>query len=306
MILLNYTREVIRTCAVITLLILCQGTAIACGTDASCNADEIDRFFLPLIAASLMKDRVVGTDLLPLSALPAWPTSPVITHIQKPVVINAPSHPDPAPPVPTITLRQHLVPGDLAEGGTVELIIEQSLSSAGQPDIVDSAKRQGMDQILPNHQTVSPASIWRIHHMATLPAVPSWPIDGMTLPIDMRLTCGACGPGGSLHDFSGSAQLEMLFGDSVIGWINDIDLVAGDGMTATGFLTFADEQAGHQLIRDHHAEMFLRLGEDETNFRGDIYSWMTDKSRVNGAISMVPVDRRVGVGAIAGHFSGTP
>ena len=77
-------------------------------------------------------------------------------------------------------------------------------------------------------------------------------------------------------------------------------------MTAKGYLSFSDARAGQLIIEDQLADMFLAIGGQETNFRGTLSAWMTDRKMVNGALAMVPIDRLSGIGAIAGHFSGAP
>ena len=299
----NRVRRATGGWAAIAAAMLCPATILACDSVASCNADEIDAFFLPLIAASLIRDTELSG--------PAATASPAITSSIQPVVIKPPSSLPPsslapAIPVPALTARFQLTEGMLAAGGGIKLDIDRLTLATGQMD--DGGGVAGSDMVrFPRfRRAASPAAVWEMQITDLLPAVPSWPLDGMVLPIDMQLTCGACGPGGRLHSFSGTAQFELVFDDGVTGWIDDIDLVAEDGLTATGRLNFTDMRVGEMIIGDYLADMFLKIGETETKLQGQLHAWMTNMLVVNGALAMVPVDGVSGIGAVAGHFSGAP
>lgn len=299
----NRVRRATGGWAAIAAAMLCPATILACDSEASCNADEIDAFFLPLIAASLIRDTELSG--------PAATASPAIISSIQPVVIKPPSSLPPsslAPtnPVPALTARFQLTEGMLAAGGGIKLDIDRLTLATGQME--DGGGVGGSDMVrFPRlRRAASPAPVWEMQITDLLPAVPSWPLDGMVLPIDMQLTCGACGPGGRLHSFSGTAQFELVFDDAVTGWINDIDLVAEDGLTATGRLDFTDMRVGEMIIEDYLADMFLKIGETETKLQGQLHAWMTNMLVVNGALAMVPVDGVSGIGAVAGHFSGAP
>lgn len=285
---------------VIVMVTMCTGRAIACRDDAACRAEDIDRFFLPLIAASLMHD-------VPSAALNRTPgASPVVTSDLRPVVIKPPAPPPAAVPVPVLKVRHQLVAGDLAEGGSVRLDVSHTRLPKGPATSANGAIIDDKQGLPPLRHPARYDAVWQMQHTALLPAVPSWPLEGLFLPIEMRLTCGACGPGGAVHHFNGTAELELLVDDIIIGWIDNIDLVASDGMTATGFLNFSDTGTGGFVLEDHLAEMFLKIGEDDTNFQGDLYAWMNAMMHLNGALAMVPTDRLSGIGAVAGQFSGAP
>jgi len=291
--------------ALMPVLMLVPGhqSALACDSDTACRIGAVDRFFLPLIAASLMKDGLVGSSQPSPDALPVTPSA------LKPVIIKPPSQPPSRRRpslVPVVKLLHQLETGDLVEGGTSRLIVGPTRSSARPADIIWESDRHEGVRLPPLGQLAPGSAIWQMEHLAILPAVPLWPLDGLAMPVSMRLACGACGAKGAMNHFSGTAQLEMLFDGLVIGWIDDIDLVASDGMTATGYLSFSDARSGQHVVEDRFARMFLKIGEDETNFQGSLATWMTDRKLVDGALSMVPVDRLNGIGAIAGHFSGAP
>ena len=289
--------------AAIALVMLCPATSLACGSDASCKTDEIDSFFLPLIAASLIR----GTEL----STPAKTASPALISDLQPVVIKPPSSLStsslpPADPMPALTAGYQLTEGTLAAGGGVSLDLKRLTLATGQAKNAGGVTGSDMTRFLRIQQPVSQTPVWEMQITDLLPAVPSWPLDGMVLPIDMQLICGACGPGGTLHNFSGTAQFELIFDDGVTGWIDNIDLVAEDGLAATGRLDFTDKRIGEMIIGDYLADMFLKIGETETKLQGQLHAWMTNMLVVNGALAMVPVDGVSGIGAVAGHFSGAP
>ena len=284
--------------ATIAMVMLCPAMILACGSDASCETDEIDAFFLPLIAASLLRDTEIPS--------PAKAASPVILSGVQPVVIKPPPPLPPADPVPALTARYQLTEGTLAAGGSVSLDIDRLTMTSGQVKDVGGVTGSDMARFPRWRRTAASTPVWEMQITDLLPAVPSWPLDGMALPIDMQLTCGACGPGGTVHSFSGTAHFELIFDGGITGWIEDIDLVAEDGMTATGKLDFTDMRVGGMIIEDYLADMFLQIGETETNLQGPLYAWMTHLLVVNGALAMVPVDGVSGIGAVAGHFSGAP
>ena len=288
--------------AIVTTLTLYRQTVFACVGDTSCQSNEIDRFFLPLIAASLMKDG----GLTALS--PSRSTLPVTTSGLDQVVIKPPSRPRPPREslVPVVKVVHHLETGELIAGGKARLLIGSTHPSARPARATEETGTHDGVRLPPLRQLAPESAIWQMDHMAILPEVPLWPLDGLMLPVNMRLTCGACRPDGAQHHFSGAAHLEMLFDGSVNGWIDDIDLVATDGMTATGSLSFSDARTGHRVVEDQFAKMFLKIGAKETNFRGTLATWMTDRKLVDGALAMVPIDRLSGIGAVAGHFSGAP
>ena len=289
--------------AAIALVMLCPATSLACDSDASCKTDEIDAFFLPLIAASLIRDTELST--------PANTASPAIISDLQPVVIKPPSSlpppsQPPADPVPALTAGYRLTEGMLAAGGGVRLDLKRLTLATGQAKDAGGMTGSDMARFQRIQQPVSQTPVWEMQITDILPAVPSWPLDSMALPIDMRLICGACGPGGRLHSFSGTAHFELIFDDGVTGWIDNINLVAENGLTATGRLNFTDMRIGEMIIEDYLADMFLQIGETETNLQGRLHAWMTHLLVVNGALAMVPVDGVSGIGAVAGHFSGAP
>ena len=152
---------------------MCNGRAIACGGDAACRAEDIDRFFLPLIAASLMHD----------------------AH-------SAALHQTPAAvPVPVLKVHHRLVAGDLAEGGSVWLDVSHTRLPKGPATSANGAIMDDKQGLLPLGHTAHYDSVWQMQHTALLPAVPSWPLEGLFQPIEMRLTCGACGSGWSGASF---------------------------------------------------------------------------------------------------------
>jgi len=287
------------TAALLAVLTLYGEAASGCGAKPSCRSEEIDRFFLPLIAASMRKEQLAAGQRLPPPMSPAA-TSPLWSEFIRP----PPAPHAPGPVRPHIMLHHELVTGDLAEGGRTSLYFEDFETAAEAASRDHPVNRRPPIGLPPLRRSAALSPVWRMHHVASLPEVPSWPLQGLALPVEMHLTCGACGAGGGIRDFRGTAHLELVFDDDILGWINDIDLRAGDGMMASGFLRFADRHTGQQVIEDHLAEMFLRIGGRDTHFQGSLLSWMTDRMRVQGAISMGPVDRPDGVGAIAGHFSG--
>ena len=172
----------------------------------------------------------------------------------------------------------HLETGELIAGGKTRLLIGSTHPSARPARATEETGTHDGVRLPPLRQLAPESAIWQMDHMAILPEVPLWPLDGLMLPVNMRLTCGACGPDGAQHHFSGAAHLEMLFDGSVNGWIDDIDLVAIDGMTATGSLSFSDARTGHRVVEDQFAKMFLKIGAKETNFRGTLATWMTDRT----------------------------
>ena len=281
------------------LVPICQ-TALACGSGTPCQTAEIDRFFLPLIAASLMKQQAGATPS------PAAESVPAVTTAFRPVIIKPPAKPAAQRQRRVAKLLHQLVAGDLVDGGTVTLLIGPPRPATRPAEAAGGAPGPASAQPPPLRQLAPGSTIWEARYAAELPDIPLWPVDGLALPVDMHLTCGACGPGGALHQFSGAASLELLFDGGVAGWIDDIDLTAEDGMTAKGYLSFSDARAGQLIIEDQLADMFLTIGGQETNFRGTLSAWMTDRKIVNGALAMVPIDRLSGIGAIAGHFSGAP
>ena len=295
----------IRLLAMFAIAVPRPVAAMPCGTDESCNAGEIDRFFLPLIAASLAEDAGLAVQDQTSVAAPLN-TSPTTSSPRPPVLIRPKDRPTPTVLVPVLTVHYLLTGGHLVAGGNVQLYVtHESLSSKQVAATAGTAMPATMAS--PTFRQTAPhATLWEMQHSDVLPAVPQWPLGGLTLPIDMRLVCGACGPDGTLHHFSGTAELELQVEDIMTGGIDNIDLVANDGMTAKGHLSFTHEDSSTLVIKDALAEMILTIGDYDTRFQGEFYAWMTSMMRLNGALAMVPTDWRSGIGAVAGHFGGTP
>jgi len=312
----------IRRCATILMmaglimvgmLILTCLPAAACYRGVSCDAEDIDSFFLPLIAASLLKDtRIIASHLMPNVTSNGnfpdglWPDSKQSTPLPEDLAIIRPETVA-APPVadrPALLLELELTSGDLAAGGSTQLFVDLLESATTKPAVprADSAGKGGLP---PLRRADAHSSLWQLSHIDELPAVPSWPLDRLALPLDMRLACGACGPQHRFHSFQGTANLEMIFDGTATGWIDDINLVSESGLRASGALTFTDQQTDSQIIEDSLARMTLRIGDHDTVLQGSLFAWMTAMETVNGAFSMVPVDQWHAMGAFAGHFSGT-
>ena len=157
----NRVRRATGGWAAIAAAMLCPATILACDSDASCNADEIDAFFLPLIAASLIRDTELSE--------PATTASPAIISSIQPVVIKPPSslsptNPAPANPVPTnpllaLTARFQLTEGMLAAGGGIKLDIDRLALTTGQ--MVDGGGVAGSDMVRfpPFRRAASPAAV---------------------------------------------------------------------------------------------------------------------------------------------------
>ena len=284
---------------VLPLTLWCQ-TALGCGAGISCQQDDIDSFFLPLIAASVSRAETMAIGAAPPAANAAL-TSGVGPTVIRPPLAALPSH----PALPAMLIEQTLVAGDLRDGGTTQLAL---LHVTTDKDLPSERRSEPYDAIPipPLLQQVPDTDAWTMTHIASLPSIHSWPLDRIAMRVDMRLACGACGPGGGVTRFSGSASLEMLFDDGVAGWLDNIDLAAEDGMTATGHASFGGAKAGGLVVEDHLAEMRLRIGGRDVSLLGSLLAWMSRDRTLGGALSMIPVDGSPGIGGIAGQFSGAP
>lgn len=279
---------------------ICQPfSAIACDTSPACIAD-IDSFFLPLIANSLMDRPQTGAATGPVVA----PDTELPADI---VVIRPPPRPAAPPaadrmPARRIKLVQRIAAGQITEGGAASLTVHDD--AAWLPALADGNSASSDLTIPALRPTDAASGIWRMEHAILLPMQAAWPIGRIEQDVGMWMTCGGCAKNGGVAQFRGVARFGMEFDQFAEGGINDIDLTSADGMQARGQLTFWDDQPARHLVRDSEASLILWLDGQESKMTADLAGWLNEDRHVGGVFSAVPIDDGTGFGGIAGQFSG--
>lgn len=279
---------------------ICQPfSAIACDASTACIAD-IDSFFLPLIANSLMDRQQTGAAAGPVVA----PDTELPTDT---VVIRPPPRPTAPPsarrlPARRIKLVQRLAAGKISEGGAASLTVHDD--AAWLPALA-GASAPSSDLTIPALRPTDAASgIWRMEHAILLPMQAAWPIGRIEQSVGMWMTCGGCARDGGGAQFHGTALFSMEFDQFAEGKISNIDLTTADDRNARGQMTFWDDQPARHLVRDSEAFLILWLDGQEHTLTADLASWLTEDRHVGGMFSAVPIDDGTDFGGIAGQFSG--
>ena len=275
--------------------------ASACDGGAACG--EVNGFFMPLIASSLVDNprraaAAPSPSVTPDSILPA-----------KPVVIRPPPRrgPDkPARPVPArrVNLTQQLTAGRIAAGGSTFLAVDDDevhIPAAADGGAVPATPDAALS---PLRQVEGASGVWQARHMVTLPLYTAWPLGTLRQPVTMRLACGSCGKDGGVAHFTGTAAFEMTFDDFAEGWIGDIDLTSDDGLRASGDMSFWDGRPSRHLAVDHEAVMTLEIDGVAGKLDGSLATWLGGDRRVAGMFTAVQIGDAAGFGGIAGQFRG--
>lgn len=270
-------------------------------TGAGDCGSTINPFFVSLIASSLTAaDRASGGAA---AALPGGgPPSRLPTE---PVVIKPPprpaGQPNPVKPGRRLSVIQRLVAGPVLDNGIAHQVIHDDAARTDEPD----------NTAPPPDLTVPPVSpedgdglVWQMTHLVLLPHHAVWPLGTVRQPVEMKMTCGACGRQGDVAHFSGSAQFTLFHDIVAEGRIEAIALVSADGLTANGDLSFQTADPLPHLVYDPETSAFLEIGGRQGELTGSLAAWFDGHSRVRGLFSAIPVDEASGFGAIVGQFNG--
>ena len=275
--------------------ILVTATAPACGPDHPCAAEAIDGFFMPLIARSL-SDTARTKALSPSPPLP----SPAIID-QPPLPEIPPPPPDATVPVQRLLVGQTLFATPLQEGGDVHMFFQLLPSTGGVPDT------------LPDHTALSNLALrpdmfdhdmLAMEHIVTLPAGDFWPLQSLSQPVAMRVTCGACGPDGGLSQFDGTGRLEIQIKPLGSGKITNIDLQTPGGSTAHGEMRFTLRSSLQNVFSDNQARLQLVIDQETINLDTRLVAWRGAARWMAGLFVGVPEGDDIDPGGFAGQFSG--
>jgi hypothetical protein len=283
--------------------------APACGPSQPCSADAIDAFFLPLITASLGDPGQAAAFLPPPNTAPAPSPLPPSggAVIIKPPPSNPASDKPPPPqsdavvPAQRLLISQTLFAGALHAGGDVDMRVEMLPSIDGVPDAMpEQATLSGL-ALTPDstdHEMLT------MQQIINLPTSGIWPLEMLVQPVTMRVTCGACGPGGGVSRFDGTARLEMPISQGGHGKITKIDLHAPGGSTAHGEMHFSLRTSDGLVAKDDKARLQLVIDQETLNLAARLAAWRGQQQQMNGIFIATPTDDVSDPGGIAGQFSG--
>ena len=267
-------------------------------------ADQIDAFFLPLIANSLRDSpQTMAGATMPV-------TTPDTKLPTEPVVIRPPPRPpsDAATFMPALRIRmaQRLVAGEATKSGRADLTVDHSSMRIPVSGGTGTMMTEPAPVIPTLRQDGGAVGVWHMQHTVVLPMHAAWPVGRLQQPVTMQLACGACGRDGGIAHFNGSAQFEIEFDLFAEGWIEEIDLTSAGGLTANGHISFWDDQPLRHLAVDHKAVMVLRIDGRRGDLGGSLATWFGADKRVAGIFTATQIGDAAGFGAIAGQFRGAP
>jgi hypothetical protein len=317
----NNAERLRLVCAGVTGLLfgmLKMAPAPACGPDHRCATDAIDGFFLPLITASLGDPGQVATlPLLPAttpipSPLPPSGGAVIITPPPAPVPVPAPAPatpvsnsspppPDTFVPVQRMLISQTLFVGALHDGGDVDMFTEMLPAIDGTPNPSPDPVTLSELDLAPDK---TDHDMLVMEQIVTLPIGEIWTLGPLLQPVAMRINCGACGPGGHVSRFHGTASLEIPISQGGHGKLTNIDLRASSGSTAYGEMHFSFRTSDSNVFRDDEAMMTLEIDGLKTSLTTRLAAWRGLQNEINGLFIAVPMDDASDPGGIAGQFSG--
>ena len=281
-----------------------------CAPDQPCATMVVDVFFLPLITESL---GVVGPGMSDQAGRPATETTsaPAPSPLPPsggPIIIGPPAAPQPALPEPEtefpsagLWVSQTLVIGAIEDGGEVEMVMEWV------PDISqisDSAPARVTVRDLALLRLETEFDILERDQFIALPATGASPLPALSQRVEMRLTCGACGPQGDMIHLDGTTMLEMQPMRAGRGAITGINLQAPDGQLASGEMRFSLRARQERVYADPAASLQLLINGKPADMPAHLLTWQADDRHMAGIFIGRPPDDAPDIGAFAGQFSG--
>jgi hypothetical protein len=279
--------------------LLCATTkvlpAFSCSPDSSCAASAIDGFFLPLITSSLGDSHGV----------PLAPPSPASARR---VTIIPEALPDKPPPVSPINepmqrlaVTQTLVAGSVPHGGEADMFFELLPGADPERGILPAqATLPGLTLMTEGGDP----GILVMTRIAVLPTDNAWPLQSLSQPVTMQITCGACGPNDSFLRFDGTGRLEMQIKPLGEGRITDIDLRGAGGQTAHGEMEFTLHDSNGNVLTADLAMLRLAIDQDRMDLATRLLLWRGARQMMEGAFIGTPTGDSLDKGAFAGQFSG--
>ena len=275
--------------------------AFSCSSDSPCAASVIDGFFLPLITTSLGNpNRVPPTPQPPASARR-------ITIIPEMLPDEPPPEPS-VPPVPPVTdpvqrlsVTRTLVAGTLPDGGEADMFFEiLPIADPGR----DAPPAQVTLPDLELMMVEGDPDMLLMTHLVVLPTGNSWPLQSLSQPVAMQITCGACGPDGAFLRFDGTGMFEMQIESRGGGWITDIDLRGTGGQVAHGEMHFMLHESDGNILTAELAELRLVIDQDRMDLATRLLLWRGARQVMEGVFVGMPTGDSLDKGAFTGQFSG--
>ena len=284
------------------LALLCATTkvlpAFSCGPDSPCAASAIDEFFLPLITSSLGESHSAPLD--PPSPASAWN-----------ITIKPEALPDKPPPVSPgstinesmqrLSVTQKLVAGTVLHGGEADMYFEILPFTDPERGILPTQATLSEPELMP---VEGEPDILVMTRIAVLPTDNAWPLQSLSQPVTMQITCGACGPNGSFLRFDGTGRLEMQIKPLGEGRITDIDLRGAGGQTAHGEMDFRLDDSNGNILTADLAMLRLAIDQDKMDLATRLLLWRGARQVMEGVFIGTPTWDSLDKGAFAGQFSG--
>ena len=311
-----------------------------CDPDHACATKVVDGFFLPLITENLGVAGlgVTGQAWHPLTETTSTPKPSPLPPSGGPIIIRPPAKPQPAdsqPPAPqapapqapepqpttpqppvtqlapsepdTISpnaglwVSQSLVIGPIGDGGEVEMVTEWV------PDI-SQISEDAQTRVAVRDLALLRLGTWfdilEREQFIAFPTAHASPLHSLSQRVEMRLTCGACGPRGDMMHLDGTAMLEMQPMHAGRGAITNINLRAAGGQMANGEMRFALRARQERVYADPDASLHLLINGEATNMPAHLLTWQGGDRHMAGIFMGRPVDDAPDIGAFAGQFSG--
>ena len=287
---------------VTALALLCATTKVfpasSCGPDSPCAASAIDGFFLPLITSSLGDSHsaplappslvsarriIIKPEVLPDKPPPVSPGSPINEPMQR------------------LAVRQTLVAGTVLDGGEADMYFEILPFTDPERGILPTQATLSEPELMP---VEGEPDILVMTRIAVLPTDNAWPLQSLSQPVTMHITCGACGPDSSFLRFDGTGRLEMQIKPLGEGRITDIDLRGAGGQTAYGEMDFTLHDSNGNVLTAELAMLRLVIDQDRMDLATRLLLWRGTRQVMEGVFIGIPTEDPLDKGAFAGQFSG--
>lgn len=283
---------------------------LACSPEQPCAAGAIDGFFMPLIVTSLGDPhQVMMPSPSPITAaVPAPPPSS-----GKAVIITPPPSPERTTPlqgtvvpVRQLLIGQTLFGGAFRDGSEANMFATILTATERAPDSARTRDTLTPAALTPDALTPAPGDhdMLVMEQVITLPIGEAWPLQSLSQPVGMQITCGACGPHGGVSHLAGTARLDMQIAPWGQGKITDIDLRAAGGSTAHGEMHFVLRNSHENLFIDEEARLRLVIDRKTTHLTTSLLAWRGPLRRLAGIFVGMPADGSADLGSFAGQFSG--